>query len=231
MAVYTLRMTVPRLQYRVSDSDSNAAYEFAKIQERQQSQGPSRPNVLVPLMLSGDYGSAFPPGVERSLIRDSRGLLDQDITVPGVTQFIRLVTGVSNPLGLIPMIYGIQHPHSAYPHYQAIAGHVHFKCTRFDRQHERKQTYQQGKVAERQGDLNGASALFLTAAQAGHPKAMIKMATLILLAHQRGERPDLRAGLAWARQGLTSVPASQRRLRQEAEAAVVDIEHAINAVI
>jgi TIR domain len=95
---YIFLIGTPRLIERLTDSNSSLAYEYHLILEKQK----ENPEVLIPLLLEGDYKTSFPAAIQETLIRDVR---DQE------KYFHQMATPLQ---GIIPRIYGMRNDNDAY---------------------------------------------------------------------------------------------------------------------
>lgn len=92
---YILLIGTPRYKSRASQN-TNVAFELKLILEKvAQGKNSGNNNILLPLLYSGDFGSSFPEGVTKSLVRDFRD----------AKNYYHLLGGSTKPLGLVPDIY------------------------------------------------------------------------------------------------------------------------------
>lgn len=174
-------MGTPCLKESLLDPDRNISREYRQIQSRL----PQRPELLVPILVRGNYAEAYPDALmKEQLVRDFRGLVDLTISWDSLDQLAKALFGLENPVGIIPMIYKTIGQH---PDYVRIV-----RTFMLAIQNLRLQRYvtnmgvalcEVGNTAVVNEDYATAHRAFEAAAQAQHIGAMIRLAQLLAYGH------------------------------------------------
>ena len=184
---YVLLIGTPRLKARVAESDgNNMKYEYERIKQKLV----LTPECLLPLMLEGDFRTAFPDDIGQILFRDFR--LSNQGWAQGREIYLHSMADFS-PVGLIPALYKLSDNPAKHNAYQKRHQHLFETLQQLQQEHvgDCQQWYQKANASAGDGDYIKAFPDYQQAANRLHAPACYRVAFFYNANDQDlpGERP------------------------------------------